>query len=208
MADSGRRRHWKNHATGISACKRKRSSLRKCEAPGQFSVADVAVEIPNRILVSEETEGVTGHPDSEGKKVSEQVLRITDQESQAVGSQFKENEMNRPQFFISTAAGAVASAYAATSLVGVARALAQDGQEPLGGQPAPGASASVKDFDYQVKYQRAFEVVLWAMPAVSIYGFRRVSFQALGGFLRGPRPTTSVTGARCSYVGCRSGGQK
>ena len=34
---------------------------------------------------------------------------------------------------------------------------AQDGTSPLGGQPPPGSSASVKDFDYQIKYQRAFE---------------------------------------------------
>jgi hypothetical protein len=30
---------------------------------------------------------------------------------------------------------------------------AQDGMEPLGGQPPAGATASVKDFDYQIKYQ-------------------------------------------------------
>jgi hypothetical protein len=58
--------------------------------------------------------------------------------------------------------------------------LAQDGQEPLSGQPPKGSSPSVKDFDYQVKYQRAFEAVLWGMPAAAIYSFRRAAFEDLG----------------------------
>ena len=45
-------------------------------------------------------------------------------------------------------------------------------QEPLGGQPAAGAKQSVADLDQQVAYQRAFEAVLWAMPASAIYRFR------------------------------------
>ena len=44
--------------------------------------------------------------------------------------------------------------------------------EPLGGQPERGAKQSVKDLDEQVAYQRAFEAVLWAMPASAIYRFR------------------------------------
>lgn len=48
--------------------------------------------------------------------------------------------------------------------------------EPLGGQPVAGSSPSVKDFDYQIKYQRAFEAVLWNMPAIAIYSFRRAAF--------------------------------
>src|SRR5262245_63373400 len=59
-------------------------------------------------------------------------------------------------------------------------AVAQDGQEPLGGQPPKGSTPSVKDFDYQVKYQRAFEAVLWNMPAIAIYSFRRAAFTELG----------------------------
>jgi len=47
-----------------------------------------------------------------------------------------------------------------------------EAQEPLGGQPAPGAKQSVPDLDEQVAYQRAFEAVLWAMPAAAIYRFR------------------------------------
>src|SRR5262249_54037033 len=33
---------------------------------------------------------------------------------------------------------------------------------------------------YQIKYQRAFEAVLWNMPAVAIYSFRRSAFNDLG----------------------------
>ena len=43
--------------------------------------------------------------------------------------------------------------------------------EPLGGKPPSGAKQSVKDLDYQVKYQRAFEAVLWSMPAVGMYAW-------------------------------------
>jgi len=59
-------------------------------------------------------------------------------------------------------------------------ALSQDGQDPLGGQPAKGSTPSIKDFDYQIKYQRAFEAVLWNMPAIAIYSFRRAAFAELG----------------------------
>jgi hypothetical protein len=48
----------------------------------------------------------------------------------------------------------------------------QAATEPLGGQPAPGAVQSVPDLEAQVAYQRAFEAVLWAMPASAIYRFR------------------------------------
>lgn len=44
--------------------------------------------------------------------------------------------------------------------------------ESHGGQPDPGAKQSVKDLDEQVAYQRAFEAILWAMPASAIYRFR------------------------------------
>ena len=44
--------------------------------------------------------------------------------------------------------------------------------EPLGGQPDRGAKQSVKDLNEQVAYQRAFEAVVWAMPASAIYQFR------------------------------------
>lgn len=38
----------------------------------------------------------------------------------------------------------------------------------------------MKDFDYQIKYQRAFEAILWNMPAIAIYSFRRAAFDELG----------------------------
>jgi hypothetical protein len=44
--------------------------------------------------------------------------------------------------------------------------------EPRGGQPPPRSKQSVPDLDAQVAYQRAFEAVVWAMPAAAIYRFR------------------------------------
>ena len=51
--------------------------------------------------------------------------------------------------------------------------------DPIGGQPPAGSKPSVEDLDYQVKYQRAFEAVLWGIPAVGIYGFEKGT-RALG----------------------------
>lgn len=45
--------------------------------------------------------------------------------------------------------------------------------DPIGGKPPAGSKVSVKDLDYQVKYQRAFEAVLWSMPAIAVYGFQK-----------------------------------
>lgn len=56
---------------------------------------------------------------------------------------------------------------------------AQVTQEPLGGQPAPGSLRSNVDFDYQVKYQRAFEAVLWSLPRTGIQNGRAATL-ALG----------------------------
>ena len=40
--------------------------------------------------------------------------------------------------------------------------------EPLGGQPPAGSKPSVTDWDYQIKYQHAFEAVLWlAAPGLA-----------------------------------------
>ncbi|HET7884609.1 MAG TPA: DUF1214 domain-containing protein [Bradyrhizobium sp.] len=58
--------------------------------------------------------------------------------------------------------------------------LGSKGEEPLGGQPKPGARRSVDDFDYMIKHQRAFEAILWNMPAIAIYSFRRAAFETLG----------------------------
>lgn len=52
--------------------------------------------------------------------------------------------------------------------------------ETAGGLPPEGSRSSVDDFDYQIKYQRAFEAVLWNMPAAAIYSFRRAAFDNLG----------------------------
>jgi len=47
--------------------------------------------------------------------------------------------------------------------------------DPIGGKPPAGSVPSVDDLDYQVKYQRAFEAVLWSMPSVAIYQFHRAA---------------------------------
>jgi hypothetical protein len=81
---------------------------------------------------------------------------------------------------LGVASVAALGAGVAPSLIMPDPAFAQDGQEPLGGQPPKGATCSIKDFDYQIKYQRAFEAVLWNMPATAIYSFRRAAFDELG----------------------------
>lgn len=58
-------------------------------------------------------------------------------------------------------------------------ASAQATREPLGGQPAPGSLRSNVDFEYQVKYQRAFETLLWSLPRVGIQ-HGRAATTALG----------------------------
>ena len=47
-------------------------------------------------------------------------------------------------------------------------------KDPLGGKPPAGSKPFVDVLDYQVKYQRAFEAVLWSMPAIGVYGFHRL----------------------------------
>jgi len=49
--------------------------------------------------------------------------------------------------------------------------------EPRGGQPPKGSKPSVKNFTEQVTYQRAFEAVVWSMPAMIKYGMRRASIE-------------------------------
>lgn len=49
--------------------------------------------------------------------------------------------------------------------------------DPLGGKPPESSTQSVKDLDYQVKYHRAFEAVIWSMPAVAIYQLYRAAFE-------------------------------
>ena len=49
-----------------------------------------------------------------------------------------------------------------------------------GGQPPKGARQSVVDLDEQVAYQRAFEAVVWAMPASAIHRFREGLYEVPG----------------------------
>jgi hypothetical protein len=66
--------------------------------------------------------------------------------------------------------------FIATALVcALAVTSARAQTEPLGGRPAPGSKASVADMDYQVKYQRAFEAVIWSVPAIGVYAFHRAA---------------------------------
>jgi len=48
--------------------------------------------------------------------------------------------------------------------------------EPLGGKPPAGSKPSVENLTDQVMYQRAFEIVVWSMPAVAKYGLHRATF--------------------------------
>ncbi len=75
---------------------------------------------------------------------------------------------------------AIAPGVLSAGVVATTPVLAQDGKEPLGGQPPKGSPSSITDFDYQIKCQRAFEAVLWNMPAIAIYSFRRAAFNDLG----------------------------
>ena len=52
---------------------------------------------------------------------------------------------------------------------------------PLGGKPPAGSKLSVEHLDEQVMYQRAFEIVIWSMPAVAKYGLHRGTFDMGGG---------------------------
>jgi hypothetical protein len=51
---------------------------------------------------------------------------------------------------------------------------------PASGQPPSGAKQSVADLDDQLAYQRAFEAVLWAMPATAVYRLRAGVLQLPG----------------------------
>lgn len=57
---------------------------------------------------------------------------------------------------------------------------AQKGKEPMSGQPPLNSMLSMKNFDYELKRQRAFEATLWALPMTSINGFRRAAFEYIG----------------------------
>src|SRR5262245_6075900 len=70
---------------------------------------------------------------------------------------------------------------AAVVILFLCLAPAGNGQaEPQGGQLPRGAKQSVTNLEEQVAYQRAFEAVLWAMPASAIYRFRVGMLQVPG----------------------------
>ena len=75
--------------------------------------------------------------------------------------------------------GALACSVAAEAQQSANKALSQAElakiTEPLSGKPAAGSKQSVPDLAYEVAYHRAFEAVLWGMPAVGIYGFHRAA---------------------------------
>jgi hypothetical protein len=87
--------------------------------------------------------------------------------------------INRRDVVLATAGMAVVAP--TTSSASAQTTVAGPGMpdEPLGGQPPAGSAPSVKDFEYQIKYQRAFEAMLWSIPATSIYAFRR-AFDSVG----------------------------
>ena len=51
--------------------------------------------------------------------------------------------------------------------------------EPVGGQPPKGATPSVSDVEYELKYQAAFQTMLWSIPASAIYRFRAAAMEAI-----------------------------
>ena len=57
---------------------------------------------------------------------------------------------------------------------------AQTYMEPIGGRPPASTRCSDNDLTFHVKYQRAFEAVLWSLPAVANYRFRMAGFSHLG----------------------------
>ncbi len=75
----------------------------------------------------------------------------------------------------SLAAAVLGVATAAAALPAAAQA------DPRGGQPPLGTKPSVPDLEAQVAYQRAFEAVVWAMPAVAIYRMRLGFLDVPGG---------------------------
>ena len=82
--------------------------------------------------------------------------------------------------------------------------------EPIGGQPPAGTTRMIQDFGYQLKYQRAFESALWAIPAVAIYRMRDWAFDELGAKdntifayskTAGPNLEVPTSNSSTSYIG-------
>jgi hypothetical protein len=101
--------------------------------------------------------------------------------------------MNRRQFFVRSAAGALASAYNASLLydASVTTALAQT-TPPTVAPPTTGGfklqyeldvptnETAQKMFD-ELAYQRAVQVYLWGLPAVGMQQYRVANAKAMGG---------------------------
>jgi hypothetical protein len=68
---------------------------------------------------------------------------------------------------------ALSTVAAIATLTSASAQAAEMPTEPIGGQPPAGSKVSVKDLEYQVKYQRAFEAVIWGIPATAIYGYEK-----------------------------------
>ena len=79
--------------------------------------------------------------------------------------------MRKRQIFNATLAAVMAVSMAAWAWA------AEMPTEPRGGQPPKGSKPSVENFTEQVTYQRAFEAVVWSMPAMIKYGMRRASIE-------------------------------
>lgn len=62
--------------------------------------------------------------------------------------------------------------YTCIGLLVLSASFTSASADPVGGQPPPGVKQSVANLDAQIAYHRAFEAVLWAMPASAIYRLR------------------------------------
>jgi hypothetical protein len=65
-------------------------------------------------------------------------------------------------------------------VLAASNSYAQTYMEPIGGKPPAGSKCSESDLSFRVKYQRAFEAVLWSLPAVANYRFRMGGFSHIG----------------------------
>lgn len=53
--------------------------------------------------------------------------------------------------------------------------------DPLNGKPPVPSKLSAEELNYQVKYQRAFQSVIWSMIAIDIYGINKACLEVGGG---------------------------
>jgi hypothetical protein len=86
-----------------------------------------------------------------------------------LGDHTKEKKMNVKTSIITALAGLIAI----SMLTSASAQSSKMPTDPIGGKPPAASKRSVKDLDYQVKYQRAFEAVIWGIPTVAIYGYEK-----------------------------------